>query len=68
MALKNQLEPDPLVTLTKEAKEHIEAMKVELDKADVNIKGLESLGQDMSKLKSMVDWGRRAREVILKSL
>jgi len=47
--------------------EHIDAIKGELDKASADLEGLEELGIDTSRLREKINWGYKAREVILKT-
>lgn len=59
-------EPPPLAELTKEARERIEAMGDELDRATADMEALEELGMDMSRLREHIEWSRHAREIVLK--
>lgn len=61
-------EPDPLVSLTAEAKEHIEKLDVELTRVEGDLAAMEELGLDTSRLKERVEWARKARKVILERL
>lgn len=61
-------EGDPLVTLTDEAREHIENLEPEINRAYGDIEAMESLGMDASRLREKVDWAKKAREVILDRL
>lgn len=56
---------DPLVTMTKETLEHIDGIKKELDQASGDLDALESLGIESSRLRERIEWGYKAREVIL---
>ena len=58
----------PLATLTNEAKKHIDEMGAELDRATGDLDALDELGIDTTRLRHQVDWGKKAREVILKRL
>ena len=58
---------EPLASLTAETMEHIDAIKGELDKAAKDLEALEELGIDTSRLKEKINWGYKAREVILKT-
>jgi len=64
----NPAEAAPLVELTEEARKHIDAMKAEIDASEKNLDGLEELGLDVSRLREKIDWARKAREVILKTM
>jgi len=68
MAKNEKPTPDvpPLAELNAEALKHLEEMEKELDRAALDIEALESLGLDQSRLKEKIEWGRKAREVILK--
>lgn len=70
MATKSgQSEPlNPLVSLSKEARERLEAMGEDLTKSDALLDDLEGLGMDVTRLKENIAWGKKAREVILKHL
>ena len=68
MAKKPEQKSDtePLADLTKETLEHIESIKKELDKASEDLDAIEELGIDTSRLREKIDWGYKARDVILK--
>ncbi|GAJ00425.1 unnamed protein product [marine sediment metagenome] len=59
--------PDPLASLTIEAREHIDAMEAELDRATTDLAALKELGLDVSRLEEKINWAKHAREVILKT-
>lgn len=59
-------ETEPLADLTRDTLEHIEGIKKELDSASADLDALESLGIDTSRLREKIDWGYKARDVILK--
>ena len=61
------IDNEPLASLTAETMEHIDAIKGELDKAAKDLEALEELGIDTSRLKEKINWGYKAREVILKT-
>lgn len=56
---------DPLVSLTADTLEHIDAIKAELDQASGDLDALETLGLDTSRLREKINWGYKARDVIL---
>ena len=56
----------PLDELNAEALKHLDDMKGELDEAMLDLDALERLGLDQSRLKERIEWGFKAREVILK--
>lgn len=58
---------EPLASLTADTLEHINAIKGELDKAAKDLDSLEELGIDTSRLREKINWGYKAREVILKT-
>lgn len=58
---------EPLASLTKDTLNHINAVKSELDEAAKNLEALEELGIDTSRLREKINWGYKAREVILKT-
>ena len=55
----------PLADLRQEAVEHLDAIKGELDEADKDLDALEKIGLDVTRLRERVDWGKKAREIIL---
>ncbi len=59
-------EVDPLVELSKDTLEHIDGIKKELDTASGDLDALEELGIDTSRLREKINWGYKAREVVLK--
>jgi uncharacterized protein YbaP (TraB family) len=59
---------EPLAKLTEESKRHMEEIKAELERAESDLDALEELGLDVSRLRERVNWGKKAREVILKRL
>ena len=58
---------EPLASMTEDTLKHIDAIKAELDKASKDLEGLEELGLDTSRLREKIQWGYKAREVILKT-
>lgn len=56
---------DPLVDLSQDTLDHIEAIKKELDQASGDLDALETLGLDTSRLREKINWGYKARDVIL---
>lgn len=61
-------EPDPLITLTDEARKHIEGLDTELTRVEGDLEAMEELGLDTSRLKERVEWARKARKIILERL
>ena len=61
------IDNEPLASMTAETMEHIDAIKVELDKARADLDSLDELGLDTSRLREKINWGYKAREVILKT-
>ena len=59
------LPDEPLAFLKEDTLEHIEAIKVELDRANADLDALEEIGIDTSRLREKIQWGYKAREVIL---
>jgi len=55
----------PLAELRADAVEHLNGIKAELDEATKDIEALEKLGMDVTRLRERVDWGLKAREIIL---
>jgi len=55
----------PLADLRQEAVEHLDAIKGELDEAEKDLDALEKIGLDVTRLRERVDWGKKAREIIL---
>ena len=56
---------EPLATLQQETLKHLDAVESELDRADADLKAMEEIGIDTSRLREKIDWGRKARKVIL---
>jgi len=61
----NVNETAPLADLRQEAVEHLDAIKGELDEAGKDLDALEKIGLDVTRLRERVDWGHKAREIIL---
>ena len=59
--------PEPLASLTEETLKHMDAIVGELDEAKKNLDSLEELGIDTSRLREKINWGYKARDVILKT-
>lgn len=57
---------EPLASLTADTLEHIEGIKKELDRASGDLEALEELGLDTSVMREKLNWGYKARDVILK--
>jgi len=57
--------PAPLADLRAEAVEHLDAIKGELDEAEKDLDALEKIGLDVTRLRERVDWGNKARDIIL---
>jgi hypothetical protein len=55
----------PLHDLSAETIASLDAIKGELDKAQLDIGALEKIGMDVSRLKERLDWGYKARDIIL---
>ncbi len=62
---KTPVSGGPLHDLSAETIKSLEDIKGELDKAKGDIEALEKIGMDVSRLKERVDWGYKAREIIL---
>ncbi len=60
-------DPEPLASLTEETLKHMDAIGGELDAAKKNLDSLEELGIDTSRLREKINWGYKARDVILKT-
>ena len=58
-------ETAPLADLWEEAVGHLDAIKGELDEAAKDLEALEKIGMDVSRLRERVDWGYKARDIIL---
>ena len=56
---------EPLATLNQETLKHLDAVEGELDRAEGDLDALEEIGIDTSRLREKIDWGRKARKVIL---
>jgi len=55
----------PLHDVSAETIASLDAIGKELDIAQGDIEALEKVGMDVSRLKERLDWGRKAREIIL---
>lgn len=64
--MANTNETKPLADLTKEAVDHLDAIKGELDEAQKDLDALKEIGIDVSRLEERIAWGNKAREIILK--
>ena len=62
---QNTNNPAPLADLRDEAVDHLEAIKGELDEATKDLEALEKIGLDVSRLRERVDWGYKARDIII---
>ncbi len=60
-------DPEPLASLTQDTMQHIDNIKAELDKASKALESLEELGLDTSRMGEKINWGYKARGVILKT-
>jgi hypothetical protein len=58
----------PLHDVSMETMRSLDAIGKELELAEGDIAALEKLGMDVSRLKERVEWGKRAREIILERL
>ena len=56
----------PLAGLRSETIAHLDKIKGELDEAVKDLDALEEIGMDVSRLRERVNWGYKAREIILK--
>jgi len=68
MAKTNQNPPnesEPLVELTAEALKHIKGLDVEIERVKGDLKAMNELGLDTSKLQVHLDFAEKARKVIL---
>ena len=66
MAVSKTVVPTgPLHDISTETIASLEAIKGELDKAQADIEALEKIGMDVSRLKERLDWGYKARDIIL---
>ena len=59
------LPDEPLATLKEDTLEHLESVKAELDRAAADLDALEEIGIDTSRLREKINWGYKARSVIL---
>jgi len=59
---------DPLVTLTADAKKEIDKLGKDIDRSEEDMKALEELGLDVSRLRDKIDWARKARKIVLKRM
>ena len=64
-AAKTSVTGGPLHDLSSETIASLDAIGVELDKAQGDIEALEKIGMDVSRMRERLDWGRKAREIIL---
>jgi hypothetical protein len=58
---------DPLASLTKEAREELEKLGADIDKAEKEMETFEELGVDTSRLRDKINWARKARDLMLKN-
>jgi len=58
----------PLVTLTDEARIHIDAMGKELEQARSNAAAMKELGLNTDRIDELIEWSEKAREIVLKQL
>ncbi len=67
MATQSKAAPPvvPLADLRAETAAHLESIKGELDEAVKDLDALESIGLDVTRLRERVEWGYKAREVIM---
>lgn len=56
----------PLVELNAEALKHLDEMGAHIDSAIGDMDAMEEIGIDQSRLREKLEWGKHAREVILK--
>ena len=56
---------EPLAELKQETLDHLDAVKGELDQAAADLDALEEIGIDTSRLREKIEWGRKARKIIL---
>lgn len=59
------LEPDPLATLTTEARQHIENLETEIRRVEGDLDAMDELGLETSILRERVEWAKKARKIIL---
>lgn len=62
---KDPIADEPLATLNEDTLNHIEGIKAELDRAAADLDALDELGIDTTRLRDKIDWGYKARQVIL---
>jgi len=55
----------PLHDISAETVQSLDAIKGELDTAMGDIEALEKIGMDVSRLRERLDWGYKARDIIL---
>ena len=55
----------PLADLRAETVAHLDAIKGELDEAVKDLDALGKIGLDVTRLRERVDWGYKARDIIL---
>lgn len=66
MALTNKNEPEAFAELTTMAKKEMEDIGKALERSEGDLKALEEVGFNVDKLKSMVETGKKMREIVLK--
>ena len=59
---------DPLVTLTADAKIEIDKLGKDIERSEEDMKALEELGLDVSRLRDKIEWAKKAREIVLKRM
>ena len=64
-AVKTPVTGGPLHDVSAETIASLEAIGKELDIAQGDLEALEKIGMDVSRMRERLDWGRKAREIIL---
>ena len=55
----------PLADLREDTIAHLESIKTELEEADKDLEALEKIGINVAALRERVEWGKKARTIIL---
>lgn len=67
MAKTQNIPPTPpFADIRAETIENLDAVKEQLEEAEKDIEVLTKLGMDVSRLKERVEWGKKARDLMLK--
>ena len=55
----------PVIKLSAEDKKKLEALQIEIERAEKAVKALKELDVDVKSLEEKIEWAKKAREVLL---